>query len=180
MHDPVSSNLSGCPGQSGFCSCFDLLPAGEAGQRLLKVKRMDIVDQARRSAMMAGIKSKNTRPEMQVRQAAHALGFRFRLHRRDLPGCPDVVFPRLKKVIFVHGCFWHRHEGCRYAYNPKSNVAFWQGKFQKNQERDRRFLFDLAKQGWNALVIWECETRDQQILRSRIAEHLGGNQCDHE
>jgi DNA mismatch endonuclease, patch repair protein len=142
---------------------------------LLKAEPMDIVDQARRSAMMGGIQGKDTRPEMLVRKVAHALGFRFRLHRRELPGSPDLVFPRLKKVIFVHGCFWHRHEGCRYAYNPKSNADFWQGKFQKNKERDRRSLSDLAKHGWNALVIWECETRDVKILRARIAQHLGGH-----
>jgi DNA mismatch endonuclease (patch repair protein) len=141
---------------------------------LLKAERMDIVNQARRSAMMGGIQGKNTRPEMLVRKVAHALGFRFRLHRRELPGSPDLVFPRLKKVIFVHGCFWHRHEGCRYAYNPKSNADFWQDKFQKNKERDCRSLSDLAKHGWNAIVIWECETRDVKILRARIAQHLGG------
>jgi DNA mismatch endonuclease, patch repair protein len=135
---------------------------------------MDIVNKARRSAIMAGIKGKDTRPEMQVRHVAHALGFRFRLHRRELPGSPDLVFPRLKKVIFVHGCFWPRHEGCRYAYNPKSNTEFWQGKFYKNKERDRHSLSDLANQGWNALVIWECETRDVKILRARIAQYLGG------
>jgi DNA mismatch endonuclease, patch repair protein len=136
---------------------------------------MDIVDKTRRSAMMAGIRGKDTKPELRVRQVAHALGFRFRLHRRDLPGSPDLVFPRLKKVILVHGCYWHRHAGCRYAYSPKSNVEFWRSKFQRNQERDLRALADLAKQGWNALVIWECETHDPQTLQARIAEHLRGS-----
>jgi DNA mismatch endonuclease, patch repair protein len=137
-------------------------------------KRMDIVDRARRSAMMAKIRGKDTKPELRVRQVAHALGFRYRLHRRALPGSPDVVFPRLKKVILVHGCYWHRHEGCRYAYSPKSNIAFWQKKFRQNHERDLRALSNLAEQGWDPLVIWECETRDPQILRARIVEHLGG------
>jgi DNA mismatch endonuclease, patch repair protein len=137
-------------------------------------KRMDIVDRARRSAMMAKIRGKDTKPELRVRQVAHALGFRFRLHRRALPGSPDLVFPRMKKVILVHGCYWHRHEGCRYAYSPKSNIAFWQKKFRQNHERDLRALSNLAEQGWDPLVIWECETRDPQILRARIVEHLGG------
>src|SRR6202011_1366047 len=101
---------------------------------------MDLVDKARRSKMMAGIRSKNTRPELRVRQVVHAMGFRYRLHRRDLPGSPDLVFSRLKKVILVHGCYWHRHANCRYAYNPKSNRGFWQEKFRKNQERDVRAL----------------------------------------
>ena len=134
---------------------------------------MDIVDKARRSAMMAGIRGKDTKPEMRVRQAAHALGFRFRLHRRDLPGSPDLVFPSLRKVIFVHGCYWHRHAGCRYATTPKSNADFWQEKFVKNQDRDRRALTDLVAAGWDPLVIWECETSDAKVLSARIASHLG-------
>ena len=134
---------------------------------------MDVVDNARRSVMMAGIRSKNTQPELRVRQIAHALGYRYRLHRRDLPGSPDLVFPRLKKVIFVHGCYWHRHAGCRYAYEPKTNANFWADKFRKNQERDKRALTDLMSQGWDALIVWECETRDPEQVQARIAAHLG-------
>jgi DNA mismatch endonuclease, patch repair protein len=140
----------------------------------LVAKRMDIVTKARRSAIMASIRGKDTKPELRVRQIARALGHRYRLHCRALPGAPDLVFPRLKKVILVHGCYWHRHEGCRYAYNPKSNVAFWQNKFQKNRERDRNALANLVKQGWDPLVIWECETLNPQTLSARIIEHLGG------
>lgn len=134
---------------------------------------MDTVDKARRSAMMAGIRNKDTQPELRVRKIAHSLGYRYRLHRRDLPGSPDLAFPRLKKVILVHGCYWHRHPDCRYAYSPKSNTKFWQDKFRRNQERDRQTLSNLRSEGWDALVIWECETRDAEKLQARIAEHLG-------
>ncbi|WP_341990189.1 DNA mismatch endonuclease Vsr [Azorhizobium sp. AG788] len=134
---------------------------------------MDIVDKARRSAMMAGIRGKDTRPELAVRKAAHALGYRFRLHRRDLPGTPDLVFPRLRKIILVHGCYWHRHPGCKFAYKPKSNPDFWMTKFEKNQARDQKTLFELVERGWAPLVVWECETKDSKILSARIASHLG-------
>jgi DNA mismatch endonuclease (patch repair protein) len=139
---------------------------------------MDIVDKARRSAMMAGIRGKDTGPELMVRRAAHALGYRFRLHRRDLPGSPDLVFPARKKVIFVHGCYWHRHDGCRYATVPKSNSEFWAEKFEKNMARDRRVLEELAGLDWDAMVVWECETRDATILGERIASHLGQRGID--
>lgn len=135
---------------------------------------MDIVSREKRSAMMARVRGKDTKPELRVRQAAHALGFRYRLHRRDLPGSPDLVFPRLRKVILVHGCYWHRHPGCRFAYTPKSNTEFWARKFEANQERDRRALSQLAHLGWDALVIWECETEEPDLLMARIASHLGG------
>ena len=134
---------------------------------------MDVVDKARRSAMMAGIRGKDTRPEMRVRRTAHALGYRFRLHRRDLPGSPDLVFPGRRKVILVHGCYWHRHPGCRLAYEPKSNREFWLEKFKKNVARDRRVMTDLVAAGWDPLVVWECETTDAKVLDERIASHLG-------
>jgi DNA mismatch endonuclease (patch repair protein) len=139
---------------------------------------MDIVDKARRSAMMASIGSKDTQPELEVRRVAHALGYRFRLHRRDLPGTPDLLFPRLRKAIFVHGCYWHRHEDCRFAYNPKSNTQFWSKKFERNQDRDRRALAQLIELGWDPLVIWECETRNLEGLRLRVASHLGSREGD--
>lgn len=110
----------------------------------------------------------------------HALGFRFRLHRRDLPGSPDLVFPSHRKVIFVHGCYWHRHEGCRYAYSPKSNTTFWQSKFEANVARDRRATSMLETLGWKVLVIWECETQSEETLHVRLIEFLrnseGGDQ----
>jgi DNA mismatch endonuclease (patch repair protein) len=133
---------------------------------------MDIVAPEQRSSLMSRIRGKDTGPEIKVRRLAHALGFRFRLHRRDLPGSPDLVFPSHRKVIFVHGCYWHRHEGCRYAYSPKSNTRFWQSKFEANVARDRRAASALEELGWNVLVIWECETRNADTLRVRLIEFL--------
>jgi DNA mismatch endonuclease (patch repair protein) len=139
---------------------------------------MDVVDKVRRSAMMARVRGKNTTPELLVRRAAHALGYRYRLHRRNLPGSPDLVFPGRRKVIFVHGCYWHQHEGCRNAYRPKSNCEFWFEKFEKNKARDQRTLNELAAAGWDPLVIWECETHDIVMLNARIAKHLGPREHD--
>lgn len=127
-----------------------------------------------RSRNMAKIRGKDTGPELLVRRAAHAIGLRFRLHRRDLPGTPDLVFPGRRIVLFVHGCFWHRHPGCRMAYMPKSRIDFWQAKFDTNVARDARNLAELAGEGWTVAVIWECETRDpvrlRQIIRERIMQ----------
>lgn len=125
-----------------------------------------------RSENMARIRSRDTGPEMRVRRAAHALGLRFRLQRRDLPGTPDMVFPGRRIALFVHGCFWHRHPGCRFAYEPKSRIEFWQAKFGANVARDAGALDALVAAGWRPVVIWECETRDQaglsEIIRERI------------
>lgn len=112
-----------------------------------------------RSALMGRIRGKNTTPEMVVRRAAHRLGLRFRIHRRDMPGTPDIVFPKFGLVIFVHGCFWHRHEGCRRCTTPKTRSDFWSEKFDKNVERDQRDSETLRRQGWNVLIIWECQTK---------------------
>ncbi len=135
---------------------------------------MDVVTPERRSAMMSKIRGRNTRPELRVRKTAHRLGLRFRLHRRDLPGTPDLVFPARRKAVFVHGCFWHSHAGCRYAYKPKSNVAFWKDKLQKNLDRDVRTARELKALGWDVIVIWECETKDDDrlvgILNGRIRD----------
>lgn len=133
---------------------------------------MDIVDSHRRREIMSRIKGRDTRPELVVRQIAHGLGFRFRLHRKDLPGRPDLVFPRYRAVVFVHGCFWHRHEGCRYAYQPKSRVHFWTRKFRQNVARDHRNEVDLRSLGWRVLIIWECETRNQAALERRLLDCL--------
>lgn len=119
----------------------------------------DIVDAPTRSRMMAGIRSADTKPEIIVRQYLHARGFRFRLHRRDLPGRPDVVLPKYGAVVFVHGCFWHRHAGCRYASTPATRPEFWQGKFAGNVTRDRRNIDRLLERGWRVCVIWECGLR---------------------
>jgi DNA mismatch endonuclease, patch repair protein len=133
---------------------------------------MDIVSQARRSEMMGRIRGKGTKPELIVRSTAHRLGGRFRLHVKGLPGSPDLVFPRRNLVIFVHGCFWHRHKECAYAYSPKSNVEFWKAKFKGNVARDRRVRSELAGMGWRVAVIWECETAYPGRLRRKLKELL--------
>jgi DNA mismatch endonuclease (patch repair protein) len=119
----------------------------------------DFVDRATRSRMMSGVRGRNTRPEMAVRRHLHAAGLRFRLHRRDLPGTPDIVLPRRKVAIFVHGCFWHRHEGCPRATTPSSNVEFWRKKFADNVARDARNRAALQAMGWRVVVVWECELK---------------------
>lgn len=121
--------------------------------------------------MMSGIKGKNTKPELRLRQTLHASGFRFRLHRRDLPGTPDIVLPRHRVAIFVNGCFWHRHKGCRFATIPATRAEFWEEKFRKNVARDQRNLASLGGRGWRVAVVWECalspktisETADRMI-----------------
>lgn len=133
----------------------------------------DIVDPKRRSEMMAGIRSQNTAPELAVRRIAHRMGLRFRLHRKGLPGRPDLVFPRHGLAVFVHGCFWHRHEGCRHASMPKSRTATWAGKFAANVERDARQQTALESLGWRVLVVWECETKNEAAVERRLAELIG-------
>jgi DNA mismatch endonuclease (patch repair protein) len=118
----------------------------------------DIVDTVTRSRMMSGIRSKNTRPELFIRRGLHALGFRYRIHARDIPGKPDLVFPRHKALIEVYGCFWHGH-GCRYCRPPATNAGFWQKKITENQIRDRRNLTMQLEAGWRCLVVWECAVR---------------------
>lgn len=124
----------------------------------------DIVDENTRSRMMAGITGKNTKPELLVRRYLHAAGLRFRLHDRRLPGSPDLVFPGLKVALFVHGCFWHRHAGCRFATTPKTRADFWQHKFSANVARDRRNLDALISGGWTPVVVWECELQHDGAL----------------
>lgn len=118
----------------------------------------DVVDKPTRSRMMSGIGPKNTLPEMRVRRYLHARGFRYRLHSRKLPGRPDLVFPRYRVALFVHGCFWHRHPGCRFATNPGTRVEFWENKFATNVARDKRKAAKLRRLGWRVLTIWECQT----------------------
>jgi DNA mismatch endonuclease (patch repair protein) len=125
-----------------------------------------------RSANMRAIRSKDMQPELKVRSAAHGLGFRFRLHRKDLPGKPDLVFSPRRKVIFVHGCFWHSHN-CKAAHIPKSNQEYWVPKLERNKARDEKNIEALAAMGWQALVIWECEVRDDGGLKKRLRTFLG-------
>jgi DNA mismatch endonuclease (patch repair protein) len=136
---------------------------------------MDIVPPEKRSRMMASIKGKNTKPELIVRKLVHGMGFRYRLHRKDLPGSPDLVFPRLKKVIFVHGCFWHRHPGCRFAYTPKSNAQFWLNKLEGNSRRDGQVVLALNALGWQALIVWECEVADLSELTRKVSSFLAAD-----
>jgi DNA mismatch endonuclease, patch repair protein len=133
---------------------------------------MDIVSPEKRSRMMAGIKGKNTKPEMVVRKLVHGMGFRFRLHRKDLPGSPDLVFPRLRKVVLVHGCFWHRHPGCKFAYTPKSNIRFWLDKLNANVHRDALALKALNVLGWEVLIVWECEVSSPSTLTQKLSSFL--------
>jgi DNA mismatch endonuclease Vsr len=134
---------------------------------------MDRVDRATRSRNMARIRGKDTVPERTVRKVLHSHGYRFRLHRRGLPGTPDIVFPIRKKVIFVHGCFWHAHAGCRRATLPETNSGFWKTKISRNQMRDALACDALLHAGWKVLVVWECETRDHVLLFQRLRRYLG-------
>ena len=127
---------------------------------------------------MSRIRGRDTKPELRVRRIAHGLGFRFRLHRRDLPGCPDIVFPRYRAVIQVHGCFWHRHPECRLASCPKTRVEFWKKKFERNVQRDRRNERALTDLGWRTMVIWECETKDTKAVAARIESFLRKKDSD--
>lgn len=126
---------------------------------------MDVVDSATRSRMMSGIRSKDTKPEMTVRRFLHAKGFRYRLHVRDLPGSPDLVLPKYRVAILVHGCFWHRHHGCRFATTPASNAERWRLKFQTNIDRDIQKLASLQTAGWRVIVVWECELKRDPVTR---------------
>lgn len=132
----------------------------------------DVVSPAKRSQMMSGIKGKNSLPEMLVRKALFAMGHRFRLHRRDLPGTPDIAMPGRKIAIFVHGCFWHAHQGCKFAKTPSTRTDFWTVKLQGNVDRDRRAADKLAAMGWRVLNVWECSTRDPEAARG-LSEALG-------
>lgn len=130
---------------------------------------VDTLSPAQRSERMSRIRSKNTKPEVALRRALHRLGFRFRLHRKDLPGKPDIVLPKYRTAIFVHGCFWHGHKGCKVANTPKSNTEFWIAKFKKNRERDRLASQQLNSLGWKVFTVWECEINAPAMLDSRAA-----------
>lgn len=121
---------------------------------------------------MGRIRSKNTKPEKLVRSLLHGMGYRFRLHKKDLPGKPDIVLPKYRTVLLVHGCFWHRHPGCKYSYTPKTRKKFWETKFEKNVERDRTNIDALKKLGWNVEIIWECQTHNLEYLTERINKLL--------
>lgn len=127
-----------------------------------------------RSANMRRIRSRDTSPEWKVRRLVHSMGFRYRLHMRNLPGCPDLVFPRLRKVIFVHGCFWHPHGRCRYSHVPKSNLEYWLPKLESNRRRDKRNLAALRRLDWKVLTVRECEADQTAKLSAKLRKFLCG------
>lgn len=139
----------------------------------------DVFTPAKRSEIMSRVRSKNTKPELFVRSLLHAMGYRFRLHRKDLPGSPDVVLPKHRTAVFVHGCFWHQHPGCRKATIPKNNSAFWEAKLTRNRERDLEARRKLEELGWNVVVLWECEVKkaaatDAEHLRTALRDGISG------
>lgn len=138
----------------------------------------DVVDANTRSRMMAGIRGKNTTPEVRLRKALHRAGFRFRLHGPKLPGKPDIVLAKHRAAIFVHGCFWHRHEGCRNASVPKSNADFWETKFARNVERDAANVEALVASGWRVCIVWECDIRQrgERVVGEEVAKWITGTQ----
>lgn len=128
----------------------------------------DIVDAATRSRMMAGIRGKDTKPELLVRSYLHRNGLRYRLHVKDLPGKPDIVLPKYRTVVFVHGCFWHQHPGCKYAVMPENNKAFWRNKLEGNAMRDKKNIALLRKSGWKCHTIWECQVKSEKRLAGLV------------
>lgn len=134
---------------------------------------MDNLTAERRSANMRRIRSEDTNPELALRRLIYRLGYRFRLHRKDLPGRPDVVFPGRRKVIFVHGCFWHQHPGCREGRIPSSRVDYWEPKLNRNQIRDAANQSLLEEQGWGVLVVWECALKDTITVKRTVKRFLG-------
>ena len=138
---------------------------------------MDTLTPAERSERMSRVRNKDTKPELAVRRLVHRMGFRYRLHLRTLPGKPDLVFPRRKRAIFVHGCFWHRHAGCSLARMPKSRLEFWKLKLEANRKRDSRNRRLLRKEGWRLLVVWECQLADEATVKNRIMRFLEETEC---
>lgn len=132
----------------------------------------DHVNPTKRSEIMRAVRSRDTGPELVVRKMIHRAGFRYRLHSKKLPGTPDIVFPRLKKVIFVHGCYWHGHPGCKKAALPKSRVEFWKAKVDGNRVRDQTRMLQLRQDGWMPIVVWQCELREPEKLFRRVTSLL--------
>ena len=131
---------------------------------------MDKLSREKRSEVMSAVKGKDTSPEVRVRKALHANGYRFRLHRKDLPGKPDIVLPKYNTCIFVHGCFWHQHTGCKRATLPTTRRKFWKKKFQANRKRDSQVIKQLEKLGWHVCIIWECKTKNHETLTSELED----------
>ena len=134
----------------------------------------DRLTPARRSENMRRIKNKDMKPELEVRRLIFSLGFRYRIHKKDLPGRPDIVLPKHKAIIFVHGCFWHQHskQGCSDAKVPETNIEYWMAKLERNRERDKKNRADLIKMGWRVLILWECEIKDKAKLLKKVSAFL--------
>lgn len=158
-------------------------PAATGAAKTNKTARSDMADTlapTERSERMARVRGKDTKPELVVRRLVHGMGYRYRLHRRSLPGIPDLVFPARRKVIFIHGCFWHRHPDskCKLARLPKSRLDFWKPKLDGNRQRDEANEARLRELGWRVLVVWECQIGNKEHLREGIRAFLGGNKCE--
>ena len=149
------------------------MPDGASSSGGAPAARFDRLTPEARSALMARIRGRDTSPELALRRLLHGLGYRFRCHRADLPGTPDVVLPGRGKVLFLHGCFWHRHPGCRHATTPRTRPEFWRLKFERNLARDRRARRALNRAGWSVGVVWECALRDEARLARRLLRFLG-------
>ena len=150
------------------------MPAEVDQSSVNQADRINTLSPAQRSARMATVRSKDSKPELVVRRMIHRLGYRYRLHRRDLPGTPDLVFGGRMKAVFVHGCFWHRHDdpACKLARLPKSRLDFWLPKLERNRVRDRENEFDLREMGWQFAVVWECKLRDMEQVRNNLVAFL--------
>lgn len=138
---------------------------------------MDTFSPEKRSDIMRRVRSTNTTPERKVRSLLHHLGFRFRLHRKDLPGKPDIVLPKYSTVVFVHGCFWHRHPGCPRASTPATHQDYWLLKFKRTEKRDQENQKELHRRGWNVILIWECELREINLLAEWLTRAITASQC---
>lgn len=134
----------------------------------------DVFSKSKRSEIMSRIGQKDTKPEIVVRKLLHRMGYRYRLHRKDLPGTPDVVLPKYRKIIFVHGCFWHGHKGCSRAALPETNREFWERKIENNKTRDRLTMKELKKLGWKCFVIWQCQIKNLETLERKLRRFLVG------
>ena len=138
----------------------------------ISLKMADHLSPSERSKNMAAISSKETKPELFVRKLIYTLGYRFRVNDKNLPGKPDIVFKGRQKAIFVHGCFWHRHNNCKYASSPKTNLSFWEEKFTKNINRDKKVKSNLRLMGWQVLVVWQCELKKPETLSKKLIKFI--------
>jgi DNA mismatch endonuclease (patch repair protein) len=164
----MKKSRKGDSAKTGVGAPWELAQPGN----VLPEPRWDIMSPEKRSALMGRIRGKDTKPEMIVRRLLHSLGYRFRVHSRDLPGRPDIVFRPRRVAIFVHGCFWHRHD-CGLAYTPKTRQQFWRAKFDRNVKRDQEVRDELETAGWRVIVVWECQLKKPSALSARLVKSLG-------